>query len=411
MRLVLASVALIVAVSAWHPLWKNKAQWHEDEDRAEEAEAARKYIEGEKDGRSHAAGFPLHPRRLQVLDYKWSKKEQRAAVETTEGSVFFRRYIAQEVFAAQLAEYLDLCVAKARRIPWGSAVSHAWQDVIQDVTQHITPENVARVQFLFEDQIGVQEIEFIDGAQVAGYQANRGYERILFEIGKLFGFDMFINDPHNCRYCNCNGKDGHKWTCREDDMFNFIISPTRGVCGSARAYRRLDVNSAEGIKFRQFFQLAHHGQTTIELSKSLAYVAGEMFGEALTMDRREVAEALLKGARWTMTRLVKLEQKAVAEISETSGLHESFQFGMGERVRMLRIIANMEIQDPSYIKSMTEIDELTATDEELNEELKEEKSEIYQESISAQQEEKQDAKEASLVQKPVARNAKTLSPQ
>jgi len=394
MRLALL-VCLIVVASAFHPLWKNKAQWHETEDLAEEAAASKKYIQGEKGRLYDGAQFPLHPRKLQVNDYKWSKKEQRAAVETTEGSVYFRRYIAQEVFAAQLAEYLDLCVAKSRRIPWGSAVSHAWQDVIQDVTQHITPENVARVQFLFEDQIGVQEIEFIDGAQVAGYQANRGYERILFEIGKLFGFDMFVNDPHNCRYCICNGTDGHKWTCREDDVFNFIISPTRGVCGSARAYRRLDVNSAQGIKFREFFLLAHHGQTTIELSKSLAYVAGEMFGEALTMDRREVAEALLKGARWTMQRIVQIEQKAFAEISETSGLHESFQFGMGERVRMLRIIANMEIQDPSYIKSLGEVDELNESDSEKEHEAKEEMAVSYDE-ITSKQQEKEDEKEASL---------------
>jgi hypothetical protein len=387
-------VCLIVAVSAFHPLWKNKANWHESEDLAAEAEASKKYIQGEKGGHYDGSQFPLHPRKLQVLDYKWSKKEQRAAVETTEGSVYFRRYIAQEVFAAQLAEYLDLCVAKSRRIPWGSAVSHAWQDVIQDVSQHITPENVARVQFLFEDQIGVQEIEFIDGAQVAGYQANRGYERILFEIGKLFAFDMFVNDPHNCRYCICNGTDGHRWTCREDDVFNFIISPTRGVCGSARAYRRLDVNSAQGIKFREFFLLAHHGQTTIELSKSLAYVAGEMFGEALTMDRREVAEALLKGARWTMQRIVQIEQKAFAEISETSGLHESFQFGMGERVRMLRIIANMEIQDPSYIASLGEVDELNESDSEKENEVKQEMSQSYD--ISVAQQEKEDQKEATL---------------
>jgi len=357
----------------------------------------KKLIQGETGGHNSEVNFPLHPRRLQVLDYKWSKKEQRAAVQTSEGSVYFRRYIAQEVFAAQLAEYLDLCVAKSRRIPWGSAVSHAWQDVIQDVTQHITPENVARVQFLFEDQIGVQEIEFIDGAQVAGYQANRGYERILFEIGKLFGFDMFVNDPHNCRYCICNGTDGHKWTCREDDVFNFIISPTRGVCGSARAYRRLDVNSPAGIKFREFFLMAQHGQTNIELSKSLAYVAGEMFGESLTMDRREVAEALLKGARWTMNRIVKIEQKAFAEISETSGLHESFHFGMGERVRMLRIINNMEIQDPSYIKSLQEVDESAADHRDEEADRKAEESESYD--LSSQQELAQDDKEASLISK------------
>lgn len=395
MRLVLA-LCVVLSVSAFHPLWKNKAEWHEDEDLAEEAKASKELIQGEKGGHFDVARFPLHPRKLQVNDYKWSKKEQRAAVETTEGSVYFRRYIAQEVFAAQLAEYLDLCVAKARRIPWGSAVSHAWQDVIQDVTQHITPENVARVQFLFEDQIGVQEIEFIDGAQVAGYQANRGYERILFEIGKLFGFDMFINDPHNCRYCICNGTDGHKWTCREDDMFNFIISPTRGVCGSARAYRRLDMTSPHGIKFREFFQLAHHGATTIELSKSLAYVAGEMFGEALTMDRREVAEALLKGARWTMQRLVKIEQKAFAEISETAGLHESFQYGMGERVRMLRIISNMEIQDPSYIKSLGLVDELTATTDDQHQEEVQEEARSY-DGISQEQEIKEDQQEASFI--------------
>jgi len=393
MRLVL-TLCVILAVSAFHPLWKNKAAWHEDVDLKEEQEMAKKFIQGESIG----GQFPLHPRRLQVLDYKWSKKEQRAAVQTSEGSVYFRRYIAQEVFAAQLAEYLDLCVAKSRRIPWGSAVSHAWQDVIQDVTQHITPENVARVQFLFEDQIGVQEIEFIDGAQVAGYQANRGYERILFEIGKLFGFDMFVNDPHNCRYCICNGTDGHKWTCREDDVFNFIVSPTRGVCGSARAYRRLDVNSPAGIKFREFFLMAQHGQTNIELSKSLAYVAGEMFGESLTMDRREVAEALLKGARWTMKRIVQIEQKAFAEISETSGLHESFQFGMGERVRMLRIIANMEIQDPSYIKSLGEVDELTVNNHDQEQERKVEESESYND-VSSKQELKQDEKEASLISK------------
>lgn len=393
MRFVLA-VTCCLAVSAFHPLWKNKAPWNDAADNKVEVLEAKKFIEGEKGN----SAFPLHPRKLQVLDYKWSKKEQRAAVETTEGSVYFRRYISQEVFAAQLAEYLDLCVAKARRIPWGSAVSHAWQDVIQDVNQHITPENVARVQFLFEDQIGVQEIEFIDGAQVAGYEANRGYERILFEIGKLFGFDMFINDPNNCRYCMCNGTDGHKWTCREDDMFNFLISPTRGVCGSARAYRRMDINSPTGIKFREFFLLAKRGQTTVELSKSLAYVAGEMFGESLTMDRREVAEALLKGAKWTMQRLVQLEEKAVAEIAETSGLHESFQFGMGERVRMLRIISHMEIQDPSYIASLAAdpVDELTATEAEQDHELKQEAAETYKEQISAKAEAHEDEKEAAL---------------
>jgi len=322
-------------VSAWHPVWKSKPSWYGEEVGMSHSEIVAQQDEGNV--------FPLHPKQLDVFDYKWSKTDQRAQVETSKGAVYFRRYIAQEVFAAQLAEYLGICVARTRYVPWGSKVSHAWQDVIQDVTQHITPDNVARVQYLFEDQAGVQEVEFIDGAVVQGYQAKHGYDKILFDVGKLFAFDMFINDPHNCRYCECNHTAGHYWTCRDGEVFNFIISPTKGVCGYTRAYKRLDITSGEGQKFRQFFQLARSKETTTELSRQLAYVAGDMFGENLTMDRREAAEMLLKGARWSLLRINELHGEVFRDLTATSGLHQSFEFGLGERLRMVRIILGEEI--------------------------------------------------------------------
>lgn len=342
----LAFLGLTFTVVAFHPLWHSLAPWHDQDDIAAEKKEAEKYSKGK------TGVFPLNPHKLEVLDYKWSKKAQRVAVETSAGSVYFRTYIAREVFAAQLAEYLGLCISKSRRLPWNNAISRAWQDTIQDVHQKITPENDAHVQYLFDDHVGVQEVEYIEGPTIVGYEAaqSQGYERILFEVGKIFGFDMFLHDPNNCRYIH----NGAGWTCKEGNLFNFIVSPTRGVCGSARAYTRLEMNGQDGLRFQEFFKLADTGKTSGELSKSLAYIASGMFGEAMTIERREVAEALLKGAKWTLNRLVQVERAAFQEISKTSGLHESFGFGLGERVRMLRLIVGLDVKDSSYAKELAE---------------------------------------------------------
>jgi len=333
-------------------MWQSKPNWYGQETN----ELTNTEIVKQE---SETQTFPLHPKKLKVNDYKWSTKDQRAQVETDAGAVYFRRYIAQEVFASQLAEYLGICVARSRYIPWGSKVSHAWQDGLQDVRQTLSEDNVARVQYLFEDQVGVQEIEFIDGAVVSGYQAKHGYHKILFDIGKLFAFDIFLNDPHNCRYEL--QKNGHTWTCKDGDNYNFIISPTKGVCGYTRAYKRLDISAAEGLKFRQFFQLANTKETTTELSRELAYVVGDMFGENLTMDRREAAEWMLKGARWALLRLKELNNHAFDDLSATSGLHQSFEFGLGERLRMLRIILGENIDDGAADATAAELAELESS--------------------------------------------------
>jgi hypothetical protein len=352
--------ALLVAAcglaSAWDPKWNTKPSWY-DEVKNGHAQHIIESTEKQSDD------FPLDPTKLKVDNYNWAENNQRSQIDTTEGSVYFRRYIAQEVFAAQLGEYLGICVARARHLPWGSEEAHNWQDRLEDVSTQITETDVAKVQYLFEDQIGLQEIEFLNGAVVEGFQAKHGYEDIMFDIGKLFAFDIFINDPHNCRFCECTQScecAGHMWTCKDGQNFNFIISPTHGVCGHTRAYTRLDITGPKGFKFRQFMQLAHTTATTTELSRQLAYVVGEMFGENLTMDRREAAEWILKGARSILGRLMELNQQVFGELAETSGLHQSFEFGLGERLRMVRIIIGEDKQDPSIVPTAPEVDDSVA---------------------------------------------------
>jgi len=303
--------------AAWNPNWTSRPSWFSELPKTEE--------------------FPLDPKTTTVQDYVWGEKMQRAQLETEKGAVYFRNFVPEEVFASQLAEYLGICVAKSRYIPYGGAVNHGWQDSLQDTTTVITETTRQKVEFLFEAQAGLQEVEFIDGAIIDGYQAKHGYGPIMFDIGRLFAFDIFINDPHNCRFCECPST-GHIWTCKDNGNFNFVVSPTRGVCGHTRAYQRMDITSDKGLKFREFFQLAKTLQTDIEMSKQLAYVVGEMFGENLSMDRRMAAEEMLKGARSTLKHLTQLSGEVFHEIMETSGLHESFAFGLGERLRTLRII-------------------------------------------------------------------------
>jgi len=341
MRWALSTALLCLAANAnaWNDKWTKIPKWGKDPQKANEKRIKKEYEEGF----GTAGDFPIDPKDgTKVTDYKWSTEDQRALIETNKGAVYFREYIAQEVFAAQLAEYLGLCVAKSRYIPFDSRELSEWEDIIEDVSENITPDNEERVNFLMDNQAGVQEIEFIDGAVIRGYQARYGYDAILYDIGKLFAFDIFINDPHNCRFNkkSANGKSDRIWTCSDEHEFNFVISPKRGVCGYSRAYRRLDINSDEGNKFRQFFVLAKTGETTIELAKAIAYVAGDMFEENLTLDRRSAAEIILKGALSTFKRLLEIDDKVFNEISETSGLHESYGYGLGERIRMLKIIAD-----------------------------------------------------------------------